>query len=76
MSANSFLKERATLNIIKNVASFCSECYSPLSENQVVFYDMQHYRYLCSSCQESIEDKSKNCSKLLDDSDENSGLFI
>jgi len=76
MSVNSFLEERATGNIIKNVASFCSECYSPLLENQIVFYDMQHYRYLCSSCQESITDKSEKSSNLLDNRDENSGLFI
>ena len=75
MSVNSFLKERATLNIIKNIASFCSECYSPLTENQIVFYDMKHYCYLCPLCQKSIEGELKNDSKFLDENDKYSDLF-
>jgi len=67
MSVNSFLKERATLNIIENVASFCSECYSPLTENQIVFYDMKHCCYLCFSCQESVENELQKHSKSLDE---------
>ena len=73
MSENCFLREKATENILKNVASFCSECYSSLAENQTIFYDMKHYRYLCSSCQENIQEETKG--ELVDSSSEKSGLF-
>ena len=62
MSENCFLKQEATLDILSNVASFCAECYVSLSENEVIFYDMKNYRYLCSSCQETVQEKLiENC---------------
>ena len=76
MSENSFLREKATENIINNVASFCSECYSSLSKNQTIFYDTKECRYLCSFCQEQIQDKRKSYSALSNSTDEDSGFFI
>jgi len=62
MSENCFLKQEATLDILSHVANFCAECYTPLAENEIIFYDMKNYRYLCSSCQETIQEKStENC---------------
>ena len=52
MSGNCFLEQKATLELISNVANFCAECYVDIRENSVVFYDMQNYRYLCEACQE------------------------
>jgi hypothetical protein len=65
MSGNCFLKQEATLDILSNVASFCAECYVPISENEIIFYDMNNYRYLCSSCQEIIQEKlTENCESI------------
>jgi len=76
MSENSFLREKATLNIIKNVASFCSECYLPLKENETIFYDMDDYRYLCLICQNNIQKRVEDQYDPIGDSDTNSGLLI
>jgi hypothetical protein len=76
MSENSFLRQKATSDILKNVASFCAECYSPLSEKEIIFYDMKNYRYLCSACQETIQSKLVKFCEPVDIVDDNSGLFI
>ena len=74
MSKNGFLRQEATAEIIKNVASFCSECYHPVLEKETIFYDMHTFRYLCSSCQEVLDIQLKEESmRLLDQS--NNGLF-
>jgi hypothetical protein len=76
MSENGFLRQKATSEIIENVASFCAECYSPLSEKETIFYDMKNYRYLCSLCQETIQGKHITFCEPVDIIDDNSGLFI
>jgi len=78
MSGKSFLRQEATSEIIENVASFCAECYTPLSENETIFYDMKNYRYLCSSCQENIQNELMHICDAVDVDivDDNSGLFI
>jgi len=63
--SNCFLKEEATAEIIKNVASFCSECYNEIVSNDIIFYDMQNYCYLCSTCQSKLQKKlDNNCEPL------------
>jgi len=76
MSENCFLRQKATSDILKNVASFCAECYAPLSEKETIFYDMKHYRYLCSSCQETIQNELMQVCEPVEIVDDNSGLFI
>jgi hypothetical protein len=74
MSENGFLRQEATAEIIKNVASFCSECYHPVLEKETIFYDMHRFRYLCTECQEVLDIQLKEESlKLLDQN--NHGLF-
>lgn len=76
MSENCFLRQKATSDILKNVASFCAECYTSLSEKETIFYDMKHYRYLCFSCQESIQNELMQICESVEIVDDNSGLFI
>jgi len=73
MSRNGFLKQEATAEIISNVASFCAECYHPVSENETIFYDMHKFRYLCNLCQEEIENQLAEAS--MRSLDQSSGLF-
>jgi hypothetical protein len=73
MGSNCFLRQEATSEIISNVADFCSECYEVIVPSQVIFYDMDNYRFICKSCQESINKQlEKNCEAL---NTENSPLF-
>ncbi len=60
MSENSFIREKVSLTLLHNVASFCSECYNPLEENETVFYDTKRCRYLCTSCKERMVTQEQN----------------
>jgi len=72
MSENCFVRQKATSELILNVASFCSECYAEINENEMVFYDMQNCRYLCIQCQKEYEESlDENCEPLV----VNSSLF-
>ncbi len=72
MSRNCFVREQATSELISNVASFCSECYKKINENETVFYDMQNFRYLCEYCQEKYQESlDENCEPLVS----NNSLF-
>ena len=65
MNKKCFLKQKATEKLIKNVASVCSECYNEIQNNEIIFYDMQNYCYLCSSCQEILDlQLDENCEPL------------
>lgn len=65
MSENCFLRQEATFEIITNVASFCSECYTPIQLKEFIFYDMHNYRYLCEKCQALIDESlDENCEPL------------
>ena len=62
---NCFVMQEATDDIIKNVVNFCSECYSEITSNEIIFYDMKNYCYLCESCQlERQEMIDINCESL------------
>ncbi|MBD3792737.1 MAG: hypothetical protein IE889_01075 [Campylobacterales bacterium] len=62
MSENCFVRQEASLDIIANVTNFCSECYNVIQEHEVIFYDMQNYRYLCETCKQSFQEKlDSNC---------------
>ena len=71
MSSNCFVRQEATLEIIKNVTNFCSECYDEIFQESIIFYDMKNFRYLCMSCQAKIEENLDNDCELVN-SDSNS----
>jgi len=71
--SNCFVEQVATTAIIKNVASFCAECYSEIIEEDTIFYNMQNCSYLCKACQEALsESLDTNCEPLVSG---NSSLF-
>jgi hypothetical protein len=71
MSENCFVKQEANSKLIDNVVSFCSKCYNNIVENEIIFYDMKNYCYLCESCQSELaENLDINCEPL--DSNNNS----
>lgn len=51
-----FLRQTATLEILSNVAHFCSECYKDLDKDEVIYYDVKNCRYVCQTCQEKIQE--------------------
>lgn len=59
-----FLEELASKKILENVASFCGKCYKEFIEEELIFYDVENYRYLCKNCacciSEELETK-KEC---------------
>lgn len=65
MSENCFLRERASAEIIANVTSVCSVCYRSIVEDEMIFYDMQSYRYLCEVCKNELQERlDENCERL------------
>jgi len=56
MSENCFIRQEVNADMLKNTVSFCSECYKVISVDEVIFYDMKSYRYLCKSCKKKIEE--------------------
>jgi len=73
MGSNCFLRQEATPEIISNVVDFCSECYEVIVPSQVIFYDMDNYRFICESCQESVNKQLEKNSES--PNTENSPLF-
>jgi len=66
MSSNCFLRQEASSDIIRNVTNFCADCYGSISQNDIIFYDMQKYRYLCQACLEKIQENlDNNCEPLI-----------
>ena len=62
MIGSCFLKQEATSDIIANVVSFCANCYDEIVDNQIIFYDMKNYCYLCESCQAELQESMDiNC---------------
>ena len=65
MTANCFIRQNATLEIIANVTSFCAECYDNIIEDETIFYDMKNCCYLCEACQEALEENLDiNCESI------------
>lgn len=56
MISNCFLGQTATVQILSNVTSFCSECYKEIAQDEFIYYDMKNCRYICQSCQEKIQE--------------------
>jgi hypothetical protein len=54
MSGQYFVEQVATADILRQVTRVCAECYSDIEIDDKIYYDMQKYRYLCSSCHQDI----------------------
>jgi len=65
MIADCFVRQQASIEIIANVTSFCSECYSDIVKDETIFYDMKNCRYICASCQEKLQETlDMNCEPI------------
>ena len=49
-----FVAQEATSELLLRVTNVCGECYADLREGDTVYYDMEHYRYLCACCKEKL----------------------
>jgi hypothetical protein len=69
--SNCFFEQIAVPEILLRVTNVCGVCFDDLIEGEIIYYDMQNYRYLCAKCHEKIVAKmNENCESI----DEN-GLF-
>jgi len=65
MISDCFLEEKASLEILTKVTSFCSECYESISQEETIFYDLKQCRYVCNACQKKIQETlDSNCNPL------------
>ena len=72
MSAQSFVDQIATEEILQRVTHLCAECYDDLIVGETIYYDMQTYRYLCHKCHYELADEaSEECEVI----EEEGGLF-
>lgn len=72
MSSACFVSQEATAEILLRVTNVCASCYDDLHTGDTIHYDMQSYRYLCTSCQEIL---CKNMTEECEIIDEAVGLF-
>ena len=71
-----FLEQSADRNILDNVTKYCSKCYNEFSEQDLLYYDVENYNYLCKSCACCIsEELQTNEECLLDECDNEASLF-
>ena len=61
-SSACFVSQEATDDILLRVTNVCAECYTDLHAGDMIHYDMQDYRYLCTACQERLcETMNEQC---------------
>jgi len=54
MSHNAcFVAQEATPELLR-IVTVCGECYNEIRQGDTVYYDMEHYRYLCACCKEKL----------------------
>ncbi|HHD72939.1 MAG TPA: hypothetical protein ENK77_04880 [Epsilonproteobacteria bacterium] len=66
-----FVDEVATREILLRVTNVCGECYCDLKEGDPIYYDLEHYRYLCEVCYEKIKEEMNDQREVF----EEGGLF-
>ena len=73
----SFVSQRASEDVLRHVTTLCGECYHELHEGEVIYYDLQRYRYLCESCAVRLsEQRMKSYAhSLFAYGEEEAGLF-
>lgn len=73
MGNGCFVTEEATVEILLRVTNVCAECYDDIREGDIIHYDMQNYRYICTDCQERLcAQMNENCEIVEQDAP---GLF-
>lgn len=61
-SSACFVSQEATDEILLRVTNVCAVCYTDLHAGDIIHYDMQDYRYLCTACQEQLcESMNEQC---------------
>ena len=55
-----FQEQEATKDILLRVSDLCSECYDNINLGDIIHYDLQQYRYVCSECEEKLNIKTNN----------------
>jgi len=71
-SAQCFVDQIATTDILQRVTKVCSECYGDLKVGDHIYYDMQNYRYLCHICYSELNERMNEECEVID---EEGGLF-
>ena len=62
MSSTCFVTQEATEEILLRVTNVCAGCYDDINPGDIIYYDMQNYRYLCEYCQEKLcAQMNENC---------------
>jgi hypothetical protein len=69
---NCFIDQIASQDILLRVTNLCGVCYDDLKLGEMIYYDMQEYRYLCQKCYEELSDKMNSNCEVVDDGE---GLF-
>jgi hypothetical protein len=68
-----FVDQIATKEILLRVTNLCGVCYADLCEGEHIYYDMQHYRYLCEHCKCELSERMNDACEIIDEED--GGLF-
>lgn len=68
-----FVTQEATEEILLRVTNVCAQCYSDLHKGDMIYYDLQTYRYLCERCQEELCEKMNDQCEII--IEEAGGLF-
>ena len=50
MNGTHFVEQRGNERILSYVSRYCAECYRELRDGETLYYDLEHYRYLCREC--------------------------
>lgn len=69
-----FVTQEATKDILLRVTNVCAECYTDFQVGEFIHYDMQSYRYLCSSCQQQLAEKMNEACDVIEE-EEHASLF-
>ena len=72
-SSACFVSQEATNDILLRVTNVCAECYNDLHAGDMIHYDMQDYRYLCTACQELLCEKMNEQCEVVEEPER--GLF-
>ncbi len=65
-----FIEQEATKHLLECVSSYCSLCYTTLSEGENIYYDTDNYRYLCYECAKELAEQKEIESKMAQEEEE------
>ena len=73
MNTQCFVEQQSNERILEFVAKYCAECYREFRVEEMIFYDMQAYRYLCSECAEKLSERMDEECAIVEE--QGGGLF-